>query len=95
MTWLMTMLRLSISNFASSCTNRSVSYSDKNSGMHTQTNVVKSGFLNCLLTSSTTFWALMLALLVVALLVLALLVLAPLVWHTGKQAGKARSKEHT
>ena len=50
----MTMLLLSISNLASSCTSRSVSYSDRNSGMQTQMKVVRLGSLNWMLTSSIT-----------------------------------------
>lgn len=53
-TWLITMLFVSISNLASSWTKRSVSYRDRNSGMHTQTNVVSSGSLNWTFTSSIT-----------------------------------------
>ena len=45
-TWLTIIFCVSISNFASSCTRRSVSYSERNSGMQTHTNVVRSGFLN-------------------------------------------------
>ena len=38
----------------SSCTSRSVSYSDRNSGMHTHTKVVRLASLNWRLTFSTT-----------------------------------------
>ena len=40
--WLTTILCVSISYAVSSCTSRSVSYNDKNSEMHTHTNVVFS-----------------------------------------------------
>lgn len=53
-TWFITTLWVSISNLASSWTSRSVSYRDKNSGMQTQTKVVRLGSLNWVLTSSTT-----------------------------------------
>eukprot|EP00128_Syssomonas_multiformis_P017429 Colp12_sorted_trinity150504_noHs@7695 len=52
--WFTIMLCVSISNLVNSCTRRSVSYRDRNSAMHTHTNVVRSGFLNCLFTSSMT-----------------------------------------
>ena len=45
------MLCVSISYAVSSCTSRSVSYSERNSEMHTHTNVVFSGSLNCVFTS--------------------------------------------
>ena len=41
-TWLIMILCVSISNLVSSCTNLSVSYKERNSGMHTHTKVVKS-----------------------------------------------------
>jgi hypothetical protein len=40
--WFTTMLCVSIPHFVSSCTNLSVSYSDRNSAIHTHTNVVCS-----------------------------------------------------
>mmetsp|Transcript_9355 Transcript_9355/g.28182 ORF Transcript_9355/g.28182 Transcript_9355/m.28182 type:complete len:217 (+) Transcript_9355:269-919(+) len=52
--WLTTMFLTSISSEKSSCTNLSVSYTDRNSAMATQTNVVCSGSFICLLTWFTT-----------------------------------------
>lgn len=45
-TWLTTILWASIPNLVSSCTNLSVSYKERNSGIHTHTKVVLSGSLN-------------------------------------------------
>lgn len=45
-TWLMMTFRQSMLNLTSSWTRRSVSYSERNSGMQTQTKVVRSGSWN-------------------------------------------------
>ena len=55
-TWLTTMFLMSISYFASSMANLSVSYILKNSGMHTATKVVLVSSLNYLLISSIFFF---------------------------------------
>lgn len=48
--WFTMILCVSMPQTVNSCTRRSVSYSDRNSAMHTQTNVVCSGLRNCSLT---------------------------------------------